>query len=201
MKLKVIEISLMIAVVVAVLYGVLLDTDSSELSDKLIRLHVVANSDTDEDQGLKLMVRDAVLGEVDEIMNGDESRDKVQEKLEDSLTVLQEKAQDTVIEQGHTESVTVTLEQEHFPTRVYDTFSLPAGEYTSLRVSIGEAEGQNWWCVVFPPLCVEAAEGEEALEASGLTDDEIDLITQDSNDYVVKFKALEILDNIKGVFK
>jgi len=201
MKLKVIEISLMIAVVVAVLYSVVLNNDSSELSDKLIRLHVVANSDTDEDQELKLMVRDAVLEEIDGIMDGDENRDEVQEKLEDSLTVLQEKAQETVIEQGYTEPVAVTLEQEHFPTRIYDTFSLPAGEYTSLRVSIGEAGGRNWWCVVFPPLCVEAAEGEEALEASGLTDEEVALITEENTGYAVKFKALEILDSIKSALK
>lgn len=201
MKLKIWEISLMIAVVVAVLYGVVLDSDQSELSDKLIRLHVVANSDTDEDQELKLIVRDAVLEEIDGIMDGDETKAEAQEKIEGSLTVLQETVQETVTEQGDANSVAVTLEQEHFPTREYDTFSLPAGDYMSLRVSIGEAAGHNWWCVVFPPLCVAAAEGEETIGASSLTDEEVALITGEDSGYVVKFKALEILDDIQRALK
>lgn len=200
MKYKIWEMSLIIAVVVAALYAIVISDEQNELSDKLIRLHVVANSDEQDDQGLKLMVRDAVLEEIDTIMDGSETREQAQEKIEKSLPVLQARAQATVEEQGYTDKVAATLELEHFPTRQYDTFSLPAGKYTSLRVAIGEAEGQNWWCVVFPPLCVEVAQGGEAIEASGLTDEEISLIT-DEEGYTIKFKALEILDEIQKLFK
>lgn len=194
----------MAALVIAVLWGVLLDNGQSELSDKLIRLHVVANSDEEEDQELKLMVRDAVLEDIDQILTGGESKDEAQEKIENSMTSLQQTAEEVIEEQGVEYPVSVSLETEHFPTRDYDTFSLPAGNYTSLRVSIGEAEGRNWWCVVFPPLCMEAAEEAEAeadvngaLEATGLTDEEVALITEEDSGYVIKFKALELLDELK----
>lgn len=210
MKLKVWEISLMVALVIAVLWGVLLDSGQRELSDKLIRLHVVANSDTEEDQALKLRVRDAVLDEIDLLLTGGESKAEVQGKIENSLNDLRRRAEDEIAESGGENPINVSLETEHFPTREYETFSLPAGNYTSLKVSIGAAEGRNWWCVVFPPLCMEAAEAEAeaetegnakgALAVTGLTDDEVALITEEDRGYVIKFKALELLDDIKSFF-
>lgn len=191
----------MVAVVITVLWGVILDNGQSKLSDKLIRLHVVANSDDDQDQELKLMVRDNVLEELAQILDGNESKEEAQDKIMDSLDIIHQSAQMTVSNQGFDSTVNVSIiESEHFPTREYDTFSLPAGNYTSLRVEIGQAQGQNWWCVVFPPLCMEAAEGESDIEASDLSDEEVALITEADSGYVIKFKALELLDEIKTIF-
>jgi len=206
MKLKIWEISLMMAVVIAVLWGVLLGSDQSELSGKLIRLHVVANSDEREDQEVKLMVRDAVLEEVDKILEGGENKNEACEKIGNNLTSIRRAAEETLAEQNVMNPVNVSLEKEHYPTRDYESFSLPAGNYTSLKVSIGRAEGRNWWCVVFPPLCVEAAEGGvsgagRAMKTSGLTDDEVALITEDNTGYLIRFKALEILDSLKEALR
>lgn len=94
------------------------------------------------------------------------------------------------------------MAKELFPTREYETFSLPAGTYTALRVTIGEGEGHNWWCVVFPSICMSASmdEFEEAAETAGLTEGEIKLITEESDGYVLKFKSIELLEKLKGMF-
>ena len=103
---------------------------------------------------------------------------------------------------GNGEAVTVSLKKELFPTRDYDTFSLPSGVYTALRVNIGQAQGHNWWCVVFPNLCMTASmeELEDAASVAGLSDGEVRLITEESEGYVLKFKSIEILQSIKNYF-
>lgn len=162
-------------------------------SEKLVRLHVVANSDAQADQALKLKVRDAVLTVTQAV------EDKTQ--LADALPQIQEAAQACLRSNGSGDQVTVTLQKEHFPTRVYDNFSLPAGVYTALRVNIGEAKGQNWWCVAFPSICLRATADdlEQAALTGGFNEDEIALITEDGSEYVLKFKALELLDTLKQV--
>lgn len=199
MKLKIWEISLILALVITVLSGFVLDNDRQELSDKIIRLHVLANSDSDEDQELKLRVRDEILDELDGILIGEKSKAEAVEIISANLDVLTETALAVIEREGFDYAVSISVGEENFPTRVYDTFSLPAGNYTSLRIEIGEAGGQNWWCVVFPPLCVSAAE--EAFDTEALTDEEVALITEEDTGYVIKFKALEILDSVKGFFE
>ena len=125
-----------------------LQMDQQALADKLVRLHVVANSDTEEDQALKLKVRDAVLTVVDGL-NRDE--------LQSNLPMIRNAARDCLRGQGSNYSVEVTLQKERFPTRAYESFSLPAGVYTALRVTIGEGGGRNWWCVAFPSICFRAS--------------------------------------------
>jgi len=198
MKLKIWEMSLIVAIVITLLSGFVLDNSQNELSGKLIRLHVLANSDSDEDQALKLTVRDSILSEISDILIGAESKSEAVTIIEENIPALTKIAADKIEEEGYDYSVSMSIENEDFPTRIYDTFSLPAGNYTSLRVEIGESEGQNWWCVVFPPLCVTAAEGEDSLETTELTDEEVSLITEEYTGYVIKFKALEILDSIKA---
>ena len=167
-----------------------LQLDQQALAGKLIRLHVVANSDSDEDQAVKLQVRDAVLAVT-------EGLDR--QELEQALPAIQAAAEQCLADLGRRDRVQVSLGQERFPTRLYDSFSLPAGVYTALRVTIGAGEGQNWWCVAFPSICFRAtaADLEAAAVSAGFTGEEIALITEADEGYVLKFKLLELLAQLK----
>ena len=166
-----------------------LQREQMALSEKLIRLHVVANSDSEEDQAVKLQVRDAVLAVAEPLLEDAESP---LETLQAALPEIEEAAENCLRAQGDDHDVTVTLAKEQFPTRVYDSFSLPAGQYTALRVTIGTGTGHNWWCVVFPGICFTATAGEveSAAVAGGFTAEEVRLITEEGG-YELKFKAIE----------
>jgi len=169
------------------------------LAGKLIRLHVVANSDTPRDQELKLMVRDAILN----VTSGQLlDREDAEIQLRAMLPEIQKAAENCLRAHGCQDSVQVTLGREGFSTRVYPTFSLPAGVYRSLRVRIGAGEGQNWWCVVFPSICFRATASDlaEAAEVAGFTQEEIRLITGESSGYELKFKTWELLQALKEKF-
>lgn len=177
--------------------AVALQRQQNALSEKLIRLHVVANSDSDYDQKVKLMVRDAVLQALEPDLQKAEEPEAI---IEEKLPVLKDIAEKVLKEQNLNMPVSVGLGYERFPTRVYDTFALPAGVYHSLRVTIGAGEGRNWWCVVFPAICLPAAgDMEEAAVEAGLTGEEIGLITEADGRYVVKFKILEMLQELQAL--
>ena len=171
----------------------------SELADKVVRLHVLANSDSEEDQALKLKVRDAVLAQSSETLQGITGREEACRRLTALLPELEKTAREVIAANGYAYGVRVELAETSFPTKTYDGFALPAGEYLALRVLIGEAAGQNWWCVVFPPLCTAAASDVPtvALDA-GLTDQEVALITEADEGYVLKFKAVELWQALKA---
>ena len=199
MKFKIWEISMLIALVAAMLFGTLAASAQAGLSDNIIRLHVLADSDSSEDQELKLKVRDGVLEEVSQILEGATNREQAQEIIQENIDKIESAAVRIVAENGKSDDVTASIGQESYPTREYETFSLPAGEYTSLRVVIGSGQGHNWWCVVFPPVCSSTAIGDTA--AVSLTDDQISLITEESGRYVVKFKTMEIIGEIMAFFQ
>ena len=164
--------------------------------DSVIRLHVRANSDSEEDQALKLEVRDAVLARTEVLLDGVPSREAARQTLEENLDVLEAVAEQTLLQKGAPNTVRVTLSEEEYPRRTYESAALPAGEYLSLRVMIGEAEGQNWWCVLFPPMCLSAAsaERESACLAAGLTEGQYRFITgSDGTGYRVRFKLVEMV--------
>jgi len=163
-----------------------------QIYDNMIRLHVLANSDSEEDQNLKLKVRDALLLAVQSIEAKDCGEAYI--KTSESLEMLQSIAEAKIKEEGYDYKVEVKLGQEEYPEREYDGFTLPKGTYTSLRVMIGEARGQNWWCVLYPPLCTAAAsKREEAFVAAGFTDDQYKAITDSANKkYKIRFKIVEI---------
>lgn len=197
MKKRYITISCLLAVTCILLTCAALQRDRRALAEKLVRLHVVANSDSDFDQSVKLQVRDAVLERASTLMNG--STDP-KAALRNGLPEIQAAAQSCLSGLRVEAPVTVTMGKELFPTRDYDTFSLPSGVYTSLRVIIGEGEGHNWWCVVFPSLCLPASmeDMKEAAETAGFSDAEIRLITEAGEGYVIKFKTLELLQKLKN---
>ncbi len=195
MKLKKWEIVLMVFAAVIILFGGVLNHDADALSNKLVRLHVVANSDTKSDQNLKLDVRDTILELLTEKLSGIGDTEKAREIICENLDNIASAARETIIKNGYDYNVKVSLCEESFPTTEYDTFSLPAGIYTSLRIVIGSGAGHNWWCVVYPPLCTEAATDTSAI---GLTNDEVSLITKDCGGAVLRFRLLEILGLLKG---
>ncbi len=175
----------------------LLQRDQQRLAEKLIRLHVVARSDSAHDQAVKLAVRDAVLAEAERLTAGAAAP---RAALAAGLDEIAHAAEQTLTALGEDVQVQVRLGKERFSTRVYDTFSLPAGVYESLRVTIGEGNGHNWWCVVFPSLCMTASmdELELAAEAAGFSGQELRLITGEGGGYVVRFKLLELLQQLKA---
>lgn len=166
------------------------------LSQKLIRLHVVANSDAPEDQAVKLLVRDAVLQEAAIVLKDAADPEAA---LLSALPALTRAANETLFSQGSPDTASVSLRRELFPTREYDTFRLPAGVYKSLRVTIGKGEGHNWWCVVFPALCLPASSEEltQACLAAGLTEGEVAILTEDTETVELEFKTLELLSKLK----
>jgi stage II sporulation protein R len=203
MKLKKWELALLIALVVTFLCaaaGAGLSRDQSDLSEKLIRLHVVANSDSEADQALKLRVRDAIVNDVSGLLADVKDRSVALQLIGNSLDAIAGKASDVISAEGYDYPVSAKLAVEDFPTREYDSFSLPAGKYKALRVVIGSGEGHNWWCVVFPPLCTTAAMN-DAGALTFLTDEEKDLIMQDKPQYIIKFKSIELLDKLKAWLK
>lgn len=166
------------------------------LASQVIRLHVLANSDSEEDQALKLEVRDRVLETTSALLAGETEPQAAAVLLDQHLDDIAQTAAQEISAQGHDDRVEVRLEQTWFPTRQYQGISLPAGNYLALRVLIGAAEGQNWWCVVFPNLCLPAV-SERALEASTLTPGQISLLQEEEASYVFRFKTLELWQSLK----
>lgn len=179
-----------------------LDREQNHLADKMLRLHVLANSDSAEDQALKLRVRDQLLLQVDPWLAGQANIGGVKTELRERIPELTQMAEETIAKAGYDYPVRVELEDTWFPTRQYDGFSLPAGRYEALRILIGEGAGQNWWCVVFPPLCLASSTETmtEKAEAAGLEDQEVFLILEEEEEYVVKFRAIELWETLKHHF-
>ena len=167
-----------------------------QLASQVIRLHVLANSDSEEDQALKLEVRDRVLETTSALLAGETEPQAAAVLLDQHLDDIAQTAAQEISAQGHDDRIEVRLEQTWFPTRQYQGISLPAGNYLALRVLIGEAEGHNWWCVVFPNLCLPAV-SERALEASTLTPGQISLLQEEETSYVFRFKTLELWQSLK----
>ena len=197
MKKRVVSLILLAASALTVTLCAVLQAQSQRMADKIIRLHVVANSDTSADQAVKLAVRDAVLREAGRVLDGAEDP---KQAVAAQLPALEATANAELQRQGSEDLARVSFRRELFPTREYDTFSLPAGVYDSLRVTIGQGEGHNWWCVIFPSLCVPATAAgfAEAAAAGGFSTGEIRLLTQADPAYTVKFRSLELLQALKS---
>ncbi len=202
-KLKTWELALMCGVLIAAVAGSWLSREQKELADSVIRFHVIANSDSEEDQALKLAVRDRVLARAEEIYPANATLEEAQAALEGHLNLLAAAGREVVEERGYDYPVAAALEDCWFPTKEYEGFALPAGNYTALRVTIGEGKGRNWWCVAFPPLCLGAASEtvDQALEAGHFTPGQGALVTGDGEGYVLKFKAMELLGELQGFFE
>lgn len=175
----------------------------SGIYDNVIRLHVLAASDSEQDQANKLTVRDAVLEKTQTLLKNVDSKEAAEEILRAALPDLEETARETLRQCGAENDVRVVLDRERYPTREYETLAFPAGEYLSLRVMIGEAEGQNWWCVLFPPLCLSSStdgrDNETVCLSAGLTGEQYRVIADtESTTYRLRFKILEVAQALFG---
>lgn len=164
----------------------------AQLADHILRLHVVANSDSSADQALKLQVRDRVLIEIENCLHSCTTRQEAVQRIQNAIPLLAGEAEEVLREQGCTDSVQVTLGQVWYPTRQTGALTLPAGNYCSLRVVIGAGAGHNWWCVVFPSLSLPAVT-ETALPVMGLTGEDYALITAEAPVYRFKLRTAELL--------
>lgn len=180
----------------------------TDISDSIFRLHVIANSDSVEDQNLKYVVRDSVLEYMNSLTTNVTNKNEIIQIVSEHLNDFKEVAQNTVYENGFNYEVSVEVGNFEFPVKTYGDISFPAGFYDALRIKIGNADGQNWWCVMFPPLCfIDVSSGivpedsKELLE-SELTEDEYKLISGSETETKVKFKIVEVLQNFKfsGIF-
>ena len=166
-----------------------------QIYDSVLRLHVLANSDSEGDQALKLSVRDAILADTAHLFDDCKSRDEASAVVNENLPLLQMSAERAIGEAGYSYPVRIELGEEEYPTKNYESACFPAGEYLSLRVLIGEGEGQNWWCVLFPPLCVSAASESDGSVEVGLYGDQYAIVTETEDiKYKIRFKLLEAIE-------
>lgn len=195
------EWALLIALLVSFAWGTWADRTQQQLSDKVLRLHVLANSDSEADQALKRKVRDSVLETASAILADCPDRETAEQRLSAALPEIEDAARARIAAEGGKQTVTAELRPTVFPTREYEDFTLPAGEYLALRVVLGEGKGHNWWCVVFPPLCAETTSSlSQTAMAAGLTEEEVALITE-SDGYQLKFKAVELWEKLMAYFR
>lgn len=198
---RVLEIALGIGLAAALVWGTASLHRQQALADRVVRLHILANSDSEEDQSLKLRVRDRILDRATEILEQSKDRGEAEEALRAALPELRTIAAEEISAQGYDYSVTTELAETAFPTREYDDFTLPAGDYLALRVVIGAGAGHNWWCVVFPPLCTASTTSlAQTAMAAGLSGDDVKLITENGDGYVLKFKSIELWEALKAKF-
>ena len=174
-----------------------LQAQQQRLAEKLIRLHVVANSDTREDQRVKLLVRDAVLETANGLLRDAQNPEAA---LQTGLPELERAANEKLASLGCEETASVSLRRELFPMREYETFRLPAGVYRTLRVSIGQAGGHNWWCVVFPPLCLDSSKVRAEEKKAGYTEEETALLAGKDGSSKVRFFFLDLAAKLRRLF-
>ncbi len=178
---------------IALIIAVLPISGEEKIYDDVIRLHILAESDSEEDQAVKLLVRDAVIEEYGTALSRYPDQESAADAARALIPAITATAEETLHAAGHHVPVQVTLTEEEYPRRDYGTFSLPAGSYLSMRILLGDAEGQNWWCVMYPPLCLDTALDGDA----HLSDAEWGLLhTSRKGKYTPRFKLLEFLENI-----
>lgn len=194
-----------VAIAVFLIVGFFPVHGESKIYDTVVRLHVLANSDSEQDQALKLEVRDEIIKIISPSVENCHSIEEAIAAIGSVMDDIQTKAEEVVSKRGYDYAVSIKIGKEHYPTKEYESCCFPAGEYVSLQVLLGEAEGQNWWCCLFPPLCLSAAseqarlDNEDAFISAGLNADQYKIITDsDKTKYKVRFKILEV---IEGIFK
>ncbi|MBQ7133681.1 MAG: stage II sporulation protein R [Ruminococcus sp.] len=172
------------------------ESTCKELNEDVFRLHILANSDSSFDQKLKLSVRDEVINNISPLYNDIENKEEAKVITENNLSLIEDIAKEVLSQNGVNYEVEARVTNKFFDTRYYDDFTMPAGMYDTLEISIGEGKGKNWWCVMYPSLCVGASSKTSMSE--DLTDDELEVITADDIEF--KFKVVEYFEKIRSVF-
>ncbi len=167
---------------------------ANEIEEQTLRLHIVAHSDSEVDQSAKLMVRDALLEGTGDLFTTGKSKNSVLLAAQSHLPLIEKIASDTLAELSLYYNVVAYTTKMHFDTTSYEGFTMPAGQYSAVRIELGDAKGENWWCVLFPPLCLPSVEGEVTVEAM-FNEEQLELI---SGEYDIKFKTLEMIEDLFG---
>lgn len=176
---------------------IVVSVSASEFRDGFIRLHILANSDIDLDQSNKLSLRDALIGEFGPDLSGFDSKDDAEVKICGMISEIEEFCNKFLGNIGADYNAEVSLDREYYPNRIYENVSLPAGTYTSLKITLGSGEGQNWWCVIFPSMCLNVAKDNSTYIAAGLSREDFELISNDrSPQYQIKFKLFELFGKL-----
>lgn len=199
MKLKAIDIAVFVTLLICIGATVSFEKSCEGIREDILRLHVIANSDSAKDQQLKLKVRDAIINSSEASLEGCEDIISAKNKVTSALSYFESIARQCVYSQGYDYEVSLCLEKSYFPTRVYENITLPAGYYNALKVIIGKGEGKNWWCVMFPSLCLPGAYKREDKLKQVLNDKELDLVTANPS-YEVRFWLIEKYYDVKNAF-
>lgn len=170
------------------------DNTCDELRDNILRLHILANSDSEVDQAVKLRVRDAVLAECQNLLGGCQNINEAVETARINSDKFQSAANEVLKSEGVSYSAQVCVKNENYTTRIYDKFTLPAGEYNSVVVSLGDAEGKNWWCIMYPSVCLSAAG-----DLNSVSNESND-VAVDQEKYIIRFWIVELYEKITNMF-
>ena len=199
-NIKRIELSVIIALVATFVFSVAgFGAECNSVRNDVLRLHILANSDSEADQAVKLLVRDALLESGSELFSGVADKETAAVILEKERDKIITVAESVLRENGFSYSVDVKLVTEYFTTRVYDDFTMPAGEYLALKIILGEGAGHNWWCVMFPPLCLPAATEKCDIDAF-FSENGADII-ESSPEYEIRFKIVEVFESLLSKIK
>lgn len=184
------------------IFFALIGREHRALTQGIIRLHIVADSDESQAQALKLQVRDRVNEYLARELSGAATRQEAEQRLRMKLGDIRKEAETALWQAGCADDLRVELKKEKFHRRDYETFSLPAGQYEALRITIGKGRGHNWWCVVFPALCIPASRRDFADSAvqAGLTEETVKTLEQEDGYYGLRFGILDVLGEVKNLF-
>lgn len=197
MKLKAIDITVFITLIVCIVATVSFENQCEGIREEVLRLHIIANSDEDYDQELKLKVRNALLVSGEEVFSGSEDIISAENKIANKTDILKNIAEETIKDLNFDYNVSIELTKSYFPTRTYGELTLPAGYYKAVRVIIGEGKGKNWWCIMFPPLCLPAATDSKELLSNFLSEQEMRLVSCDPK-FEVRFWFIEKYYELKN---
>ena len=194
MKFKLLEVSMAFSIIVTLMISCFINIKSTydDLQKNVLRMHILANSDTHEDQALKLKVRDALLQNTDVIFNDCSNIDDAEYNVTQKMDLIKDIANKVVLDNGYNYPVKVELVNMSFDDRTYDNITMPSGLYDAIRITIGKAEGHNWWCVMYPPMCVNAV---SIGDSSNYFDKSTMEVLENHDKYKLKLKILEWLEN------
>ena len=196
---KLIIKSACIAFVLTVIYSMIpFRTECKEISDEVFRLHILANSDEDYDQQLKLKVRDKVLLYTESLSEKAQSKEEAENLISNNLQDICNTAQKEVTDNGYDYTVTAQITKMYFTTRTYESYTLPSGMYDALRITIGSGEGHNWWCVMYPSICISSEKSQDEAAKETFNDNQYDIVKNEKYEY--KFKIVEIFEKICSYF-
>ncbi len=191
--------SICVAFVLTVIFSILpFEAECSEISNETFRLHILANSDTENDQDLKIKVRDRVLEYTEELFNNAKSKFDAEKVIADNIQAINNVAYSEILNNGYSYPVKTEITNMYFTTRYYDNYTLPSGMYDALRITIGEGKGHNWWCVMYPTICVSPVEEQDEKAKEVFDEEQYEIITDTKLQY--KFKIVEIFEKICSCF-